>query len=652
MDATATDPLVGRLVDGRYQVTSRLARGGMATVYLATDLRLDRDVALKVMHPHLAEEEPLVARFHREATSAARVSHPNVVAVYDQGRDGATVYLAMEHVAGTTLREEMTARGPMSAGTALSLLEPVLDALAAAHRAGVVHRDVKPENVLLTADGRVKVADFGLARGTGPAATATATATTGVLLGTVAYLAPELLQRGVADARADVYAAGVMLFEMVTGRQPFTGEVAAQVAYRHVLEMVPAPSTVAAGVPPQIDDLLAWCTARDPDQRPSDARELLHEVRELRSRLSPDELARVPVPLGALAPAVGGWAGGQTLVVDPTAATRPTRPTQAVPGAGPAGPAGGPGPGGPEDWGYGPAGRRRRGGLVALVALLVVVVGLGTAGWYFGAGPGAWTSTPDVVGQERAAAEQLLADAGLGSSVAERFDETAPVGQVVATDPAPGADVRRDASVTLFVSRGSEFVATPELTGRTLAEATALAADADLVVTEGEPQYDERVPEGAVAAQEPAATERLRRGETVTVALSLGRRPVDVPALTGLTLEKARRVVQDSGLTLAEGTPESSEDVPAGTVIRQSPEDGTLFGGGAVTVVVSSGPPLVAVPDVVGQQVGPATRALEGAGFRVKVDRVLGGFFGTVRQQDPAAGTQVRIGSTVTLTIV
>ncbi|MFP5345811.1 MAG: protein kinase domain-containing protein, partial [Actinomycetes bacterium] len=231
MDTTLSDPLVGRVLDGRYTVESRIARGGMATVYLATDNRLDRDVALKVMHPHLADDEQFVARFHREAKSAARMSHPSIVAVYDQGTDDGAVYLAMELVPGRTLRDLLDERAPLPPGEALDLLAPVLDALAAAHRAGIVHRDVKPENVLLTEDGGVKVADFGLARAASSAHTGTST---GMLIGTVAYLSPELVLRGIADARTDVYAAGIMLFEMLTGRRPYVGEVPIQVAYQHV----------------------------------------------------------------------------------------------------------------------------------------------------------------------------------------------------------------------------------------------------------------------------------------------------------------------------------------------------------------------------------------------------------------------------------
>ncbi|HZI96690.1 MAG TPA: Stk1 family PASTA domain-containing Ser/Thr kinase [Actinomycetales bacterium] len=647
MDTTLSDPLVGRVVDGRYSVTSRIARGGMATVYLATDTRLDREIALKVMHPHLADDEQFVARFHREAKSAARMSHPNVVAVYDQGSDGDTVYLAMEHVAGRTLREEMNGRGPMTAGEALTLLEPVLDALSAAHRAGVVHRDVKPENVLLTDDGRVKVADFGLAR----AASSSGTATTGMLIGTVAYLSPELVLRGVADARADVYAAGIMLFEMVTGRQPHQGEVPIQVAYQHVHADVPAPSSVCAGVPSEVDDLVLWCTARDPDDRPNDARELYHEVRQVRAKMPAADLDREP---GPAVPSARNddtvTIGGQTAVVGRQGGYTRGQHALALPVGDPEDdPDGAPTD---DDWGYGPGGRRRRRGLVALVVTLLAAVGLGAAGWFFTAGPGAFTTTPDVVGEPVGPASDTIEAAGLGALVSERFDETVPAGQVVGTSPGPGEEIRKDGTVELFVSRGSEFVAVPEVTGQTLEAATQILDDTFLEIAEGEPVFDEEVPEGSVVTQTPAPGEELRRGEPVTVVLSQGRQPIDVPVVVGATRDEAAAAIEDAGLVFAEGDAVTSDTVPEGSVVSQAPEGGTLFRGDTVTVVVSLGPPLVVVPEVVGQQVGPATEALEAAGLEVEVEKVLGGFFGTVRDQDPDGGSEAPRGSVVTLTIV
>ena len=284
VETTVTDPLVGRVLDGRYRVTARIARGGMATVYRATDARLDRVVAVKVMHPGLGDDACFARRFVREARSAARLSHPNVVAMYDQGEDDGLLYLVMEYVEGWTLRDLMRERGRLQPGDALALLEPVLCALAAAHTAGIVHRDIKPENVLISDDGQVKVADFGLARAV--TATSATTATGGLLIGTVSYLAPEIVLDGTADARCDVYAVGVLCAEMLTGRKPHDGDSPIQVAYKHVHDDVPPPSRLLAGLPPSIDDLVLRATTRQPERRLADAGELLREVRRVRHRLA------------------------------------------------------------------------------------------------------------------------------------------------------------------------------------------------------------------------------------------------------------------------------------------------------------------------------------------------------------------------------
>src|SRR5579862_9252337 len=267
MESAPADMLTGRMLDGRYHVRARIAHGGMATVYLATDTRLDREVALKVMHADLVRDADFVGRFIGEAKSVAKLSHPNIVGVYDQGADGQYLYLAMEYVPGRTLRELLRERGWLPWQEALAVLDPVLAGLSAAHQAGIVHRDVKPENVLLTADGRVKVVDFGLARATAAVSNTRA----GQIIGSVNYIAPEQVTGAVTDARTDVYSAGILLFEMLTGRQPFTGETPLALAYAHVNSDVPVVSTVVGGIPPSVDQLVRAATSRDPNQRPADA---------------------------------------------------------------------------------------------------------------------------------------------------------------------------------------------------------------------------------------------------------------------------------------------------------------------------------------------------------------------------------------------
>lgn len=291
MTTASTHPLVGELVDGRYRVLRHLADGGMATVLLATDTRLDREVALKVMRPDLAADETFVARFRREARSAARLSHPNVVPVLDQGEDGGLVWLAMEYVEGRTARAVIDAEGALTPRAALDILEPVLTGLAVAHDAGYIHRDVKPENVLIAGRGPVKVADFGLARAV---TSQTTTAEDGVLFGTVAYLSPEQVERGIADARSDVYAAGLILFELLTGQRAVEGESPIHVAFQHVHGSLPVPSEVVEDLPTELDDLVALATHRDPDERPRDAGAYLAELQRVRADLSTEQLDRRP----------------------------------------------------------------------------------------------------------------------------------------------------------------------------------------------------------------------------------------------------------------------------------------------------------------------------------------------------------------------
>ena len=643
---TAADHVVGRALDGRYQVVSRIARGGMATVYLATDTRLDRDVAVKVMHPHLADDEQFVARFHREARSAARLSHQGVVAVYDQGRDDDLVYLVMEHVPGTTLRDLLNEAGALTAGQALGVLQPLLEALAAAHRAGIVHRDVKPENVLLTDDGRVKVADFGLARA---ASSSQTSATTGLLMGTAAYLSPELVLRGIADARSDVYAVGIMTFEMLTGRQPFTGEVPVQVAYQHVHDRVPPPSSLDPGVPPAIDALVTRAAAQDPDERPADARALLQEVREVLARLGEDELDREPV----LAPHADGTlpqddpdvpdqhatriVGSRLGVDDDRRFRRAPATTGEVDRS--------------TEWGYGPQGGRRRRGLWALVVLLVLAVVGGGVGWYLLTGPGSFTVVPTVTGTLEEA-RSTLGSAGLASEPVEQYDEQVPAGTVVGTEPGAGEQIRKGGTVTVLVSRGSEFTLAPDLVGRGVEEAgTVLAAEDLTVAPDPAQEFSETVPEGGIVSQAPAAGERVKRGTEVVVVVSRGREPIPVPAVTGQDRAAAEQALTDAGLSPSV-TEEFSDAVAAGLVISQAPADGTLFRGDEVALVVSKGPPLVEVPQVRGRQLDEARRALEAAGLVVEVRRLVENGFGTVLGTNPGAGQQVPRGSTVTVNVV
>jgi beta-lactam-binding protein with PASTA domain len=666
--ATVTDPLVGRLVDGRYEVVSRIARGGMATVYLAVDRRLDRDVALKVMHPHLAEGAAgadFVARFRREARAAARLTHPGLVGVLDQGVDGETSYLTMEYVDGTNLRRHLAERGALTVGDALGILERVLDALSAAHRVGLVHRDIKPENVLIAADGRVKLADFGLAR----AVTEVTSTTTGTVLGTVAYLAPELVTRGSSDARTDVYAAGILLFEMLTGRQPFTGETPIQVAFQHVNSDIPAPSDLVRWLPAEVDELVTALAAREPADRPVDAAAALDQLRRTRASLDPATLARAAEvsPTIALPSATDPRTADDELAAedrgpgfDPARREdETTRLDVAEAGRTVARPIGtglrsaDPAERDARTTGAEPGHPRRRRWVVVLA--LLVAVAAAAAGWFMTSGPGAYTRVPELVSLTREEALATLTEQGLDGEPVDAFDSDAPVGTVFASDPATGERIRKDGTVTFSVSKGPDLVAVPaDLVGAMQADAQAALDAAELVAeyAPGDDHYDDSAPIGMVltASAEPGAM--VERGSSVVLTLSDGPAPVTVFSVIGAKQDEAVAQLTDAGL-VPESVPAFSDTVPAGAVISQEPDPGTQgHRTDTVTITVSQGPEPVAVPDLTGKQFGEAEAALKALGFAVKRENVLGGIFGTVRSQSTPANEKLPRGSTVTLTVV
>jgi len=645
VSAHQSDPMIGRLVDGRYQVRSRIARGGMATVYLATDLRLERRVAIKIMHGHLADDASFKERFVQEARSAARLAHPNVVNVFDQGQDDESAYLVMEYLPGITLRELLQDHRVLTTEQAMDILEAVLAGLAAAHAAGIVHRDLKPENVLLADDGRIKIGDFGLAR----AATAN-TATGAALLGTIAYLSPELVTRGVADTRSDIYALGIMFYEMLTGEQPYKGEQPMQIAYQHANDTVPAPSLREQTVPLELDELVLWATARDPEHRPRDARALLEQVvdvqRVLRDPSGPP-LTRTMVLPPAVAPR-GSGATGETTVL-PGARHRT-----------------GPVPPGPEDALAASAARRRRRGGVALAVVLVLVLLAGGAAWWFGSGPGGRALVPDLAGLDPAAAATALEEEGLAVADERRedFSVTVPPGHVLGTDPPVGDRVGRGTAVALVLSQGPRPLPVPDVLGQQESEATA--ALAAFTLTEPTRQFDEQ-PAGTVlglsgigpddAPIDLAGVAEYGEQQPVTLTVSSG----PVPDVAGQGLEEALATLQAVGLTGEEQAPrEFSDDVAAGAVLRATPRvEGPVAPGSLLDLVVSKGPSPVVLPDVRGRSITQATKTLDELGIRVSYDEctnvlceALDGWRGVVLVADtvPAAGTSVTRGSTVRLT--
>jgi len=652
----ASDPLVGRVLERRYEITRRIARGGMASVYEAHDQRLDRTVAVKVMHPGLGDEEAFAARFVREARAAAKLSHPNVVSVFDQGDDDGVVFLAMELVSGHTLRDTITRESPMKPVRALGLLEPVLGALAAAHRAGLVHRDVKPENVLISTAssspgaGQVKVADFGLAR----AVTAETNHTSsGVLIGTVSYIAPELVIEGKADARADVYSVGVMLYELLTGEKPHAGETPIQVAYKHVHDDVPAPSAAVPGIPPYVDALVARATARDRDLRPSDAGVLLHQVRRVRSALldgledDPELTADLALPLKTASateptteetlPERSAYPGDDEVTAP---LRRPAPAPEPRPSPAPARTVAQPAPVA--------APRRRRPWKRVLVTLLVLALlaGGGVGGWWLL--EGRYTRTPALVGLKQPAAAAELEQLGLGIEVARAFSDTVPQGQIISSDPARGDKVLDGGQVTVTISKGVEEYSVPRLTKVPLVEAVQQLEDLKMSVPEPQRRWSETVPEGRVIRTLPAAGKVLRPGTEVTVVVSKGRKPIEVTNWEGKNGSEAARSMRKLGLKV-ETDRQYSDTVEAGGVISQSPDNGTLYRGDTIELLVSRGPELVTVPDVEGQGVDAATTALEDVGFQVDVEHYMPYFgLGYVMEQE-AKGERVPKGSEITI---
>ncbi|GGV61874.1 Stk1 family PASTA domain-containing Ser/Thr kinase [Streptomyces thermoviolaceus] len=644
MDTTLQDPLVGQVLDGRYRIDARIAVGGMATVYRALDTRLDRVLALKVMHPSLAADASFVERFIREAKSAARLDHPNVVGVFDQGTDGSYVYLAMEYVSGCTLRDVLRERGALPVRAALDILEPVLAALGAAHRAGFVHRDMKPENVLIGDDGRVKVADFGLVR-----AVDAVTHTTGTVLGTVSYLAPEQIEEGTASPRVDVYACGVMLYEMLTGAKPHQGETPAQVLYRHVNEDVPPPSAAVPGLSAELDQLVAAATARTPEDRPADAVALLARVREARGRLGDEELDALPpqarttghdnaedrtsvLPRALAVPRPLPVDGDE----EPTDAFhRTSRLDTPVPDAG----------------GRRAGGLRRRRALLAAVAAVVLLLVGGAGLWYINAGQ--FTTVPPLLSKTEAQARQRLEEAGLKvGGVEHAHSDTVARGTVISTDPSPGARIRDHGSVTLTVSDGPETVRVPDVAGRSLDTARQRLRAAGLEPGMVSRAFSEDVPKGTVIRTDPPAGTERHSGSAIALVVSRGR-PVEVPDVTGEDLDEATADLGEAGLKVTVAPQRVTSEFDAGQVARQNPPArGQLAEGDTVTLTLSKGPELVEVPDVTGDSVDEAKRTLQEAGFRVKEDRGLLGLFGdTVKKQSVEGGDRAPRGSTITITI-
>jgi beta-lactam-binding protein with PASTA domain len=624
MESALADPLVGRTLDGRYNVRSRIAHGGMATVYLANDSRLDRMVALKVMHAELARDRDFVNRFIGEAKSVARLSHPNIVQVFDQGSDGQYLYLAMEFVPGRTLRSMLRERGWLPPAEALDIMVPVLSGLSAAHAAGIIHRDIKPENVLLTPDWRVKVVDFGLAR----AQAASGQTRTGLIIGTVAYLAPEQVTGGVTDTTTDVYAAGVMLYELLTGRQPHTGDTPMAVAFQHVNEDVPPPSFEIPDTPESVDRLVLAATSRDPARRPPDAAAFLQAVNVVRS-----ENATSP----------RGISGSMSLLADDPDAHAPGSHTMVVGSTG----LGVGGYNGGYHGGYHGGGGYREpfltrwlfsSRLVYLALAVAVVAVVGAGGWWLTTGR--YTAVPSVNGDSLAQARSMLTSAGFkvttGTSL---ISNVVTKGDVLSVSPSGRAV--KGSTITLTLSSGPKMVSIPTLTGKTVAAAEqALRADG-LTVNTTIDQVGSSATAGTVVGTNPAAGTSWPVSKPVTIQEAAGP---PLPTLVGQNISDVQQWASQNNVTLQQQSVTSNQ--AQGTIVSQSPQPGSpITSGETVTVQVSSGPAEVTIPSVTGMTAENARQTLTQAGFQVKVDRF--GPSDNVFDQSPTG--QAPAGSTITL---
>ncbi|GAA2383941.1 Stk1 family PASTA domain-containing Ser/Thr kinase [Nonomuraea africana] len=629
MDTTIADPLVGRLLDGRYRIESRIARGGMATVYLALDIRLDRTVALKVMHRSLAEDPAFVRRFIGEAKSVASLSHPNVVHVFDQGTDGDVVYLSMEYVPGKTLRDVLRARGRLPAREALEIMIPVLAALGAAHQQGMVHRDMKPENVLLTDDGRVKVVDFGLAR----AIEATNQTRTGVMIGTIGYMSPEQVMTGGADVRSDVYAAGIMLFELVTGRQPYDGETPMSVAYRHVHDTVPPPSSLVEA-PPLIDTLVAQATAREPDDRPADATAMLVAAVDAH-RMLPRE-SSPPYSTGQHFAPSGEHQRARVAPANPTLVAPRTEVLTA------------------------PAGQSeppRRGGfrpnwfLVTLAALMVVAVGL--TGWYFAQNQ--YVFVPELVGKNVTIAKNEAVKNGFVVKVAEgQYDEKVGEGKVLSTDPVGRTEVEAGATITIVPSLGAKRVTVPNVEGLDQNDAAVKLSEAGLELGKVTKVANPKVQRGLVTQTRPSIGDKVKEGTSVNLVLSAG---LVMPDVSGMSKDEAAQFLTEQGFQVQVN--EVDDDAEPCTVIAQNPRAKAEVDPGTMTSVTVSRcgggwsdwfgrnngnheaedqAEFRIVPNVVFKSVQDATTELQQQGYKVRVRNISNG--AQVRFQSPRGGEE------------
>lgn len=614
----------------------------MATVYVATDLRLERRIALKVMHAHLSDDSAFQSRFIQEARAAARLADPHVVNVFDQGQDGELAYLVMEYLPGITLRELLREQKRLTVPQTITIMDAVLAGLSAAHRAGIVHRDVKPENVLLAEDGRIKIGDFGLAR-----ATTANTATGQQLLGTIAYLAPELVTRGTADARSDIYALGIMLYEMLVGEQPYKGEQPMQIAFQHATESVPRPSVRNPGVPEQLDELVLWATEKSPDERPDDAQQMLERLREIERGLG-------------IAPAVAAATAPQRAQSDSADLTKVMPSTMVLPS-----------PSAPATEAVDNATllrrrsskRRARGAFLLTLVLLLATVA-GGVGWWFGSGPGSLIAVPGVAGQTYDEAAAALTAEGFVPVRGEENSIDIARDVTIRTDPDEGTRLDKGTEVTVFVSVGPASHTVEALNGKTEQEARDYLAGIEVNVAETplilfSDAEAGRVINAFVTPRDGAEVYGcgdgcdLREDDSVELYVSAGA----FPDVAGMSVDEATSTLADKQVAVSgEIDYRFSDDVDKDIVmgVQDRAEEGNRRPGDTVTLIVSKGPELFPVPDVKGMTRDEAAQEIRDAGFTPTWNGIWNAFpndFTEVSGSDPGSGSQRAKGTEITLQI-
>jgi len=629
--------LTGELIDNRYLLKRQIASGGMATIYAGIDTRLDRPVAVKVMHAHLANDEAFVSRFIKEAKATAALSHPNIVSIQDQGwNEGGppAVFLVMELVEGSTLRDFLNENGPLSVEQTIQFITPVLSALAAAHLIGIIHRDVKPENILISKDGRIKVADFGLARNMTMAQTMTAESS--VVLGSVSYLSPEQVQRGIADARSDVYAIGIVLFEMLLGKKPYDGETPIQIAYRHVNDRIPNVKELKSDVPEMIADLIFQATAPNPDQRPKDAEQLLSKVRDIQAKLDPKRRQMsLELDLPPLLPkiskrskvSIGSAFGGLKEKTTQLISTKPINVTKAEDSV--------------RTKKRKVSRRVKRNRIIALLILLGVIFG-----GYQLLGVGK-ISVPSLVGMSQNEAKEALSNIGLLSEVVEEvFSEDIAQGKVISSSPGGGGRISPAGTVGLVLSKGQERIEIPVISNLTPDLATQKISALGLTIGDINEVFDMKVESGFVIGTDPKSGEKVKRNSVVNIVVSKGVEKIALISYVGKGGDEALSELTNSGFDV-KVVYKFSDKVFKGQVVSQSPEISDAIGlGSKIELVLSKGPEFVFVPNVLGKNKNDASLDLENLGLKVVTKGT-----GKVNNISPAIGTKVKQGAVITLTL-